>query len=263
MFMKWNPSRVWVVMLLALSLTFAGCGGMSPAMSLQDQINALMKEAQQFYANKQYDQAVAKFGEVVAKDARYWQAYVGIAQSYIAKGNWADAIANGKKAYELAPKGQDVTTVLGQAFYGGGMEALKNGQLADSASRFVEYLKLDPSNVSAWLNVGKAYLGMGQFRDALNAFVQGLANGGGADRAELIRGLLDGGLQAFSRNDFRTAIDSLKEYIKFDAKNLSAYLNLAKAYWESGERGNALDAFRKVLELDPRQTEALRFLLGR
>jgi Tfp pilus assembly protein PilF len=91
--------------------------------------------------------------------------------------------------------------------------------------------------------------------------MQGLANGGGADRSELIRGLLDGGLQAFSRNDFRAAIDSLREYLKFDSKNLSAYLNLAKAYWESGERGNALDAFRKVLELNPRNEEALKFLL--
>ena len=68
-------------------------------------------------------------------------------------------------------------------------------------------------------------------------------------------------MQAFSRNDFRGAIDSLREYLKFDSKNLSAYLNLAKAYWESGDRGAAVDAFRKVLEIDPRQTEALRFLL--
>ena len=264
MIVKWKLPRAWNAMLMIVSITFAGCGGMSPqaqTVSLQDQINALMKEGEQLYSAKSYDQSVAKFREVVAKDAKYWQAYVGMARSFIATGNWADAIGNAKKAFELAPKGQDVTTVLGQALYGGGADSLKNGQLAESASRFVEYLKLEPGNASAWLNVGKAYLGQGQFRDALNAFVQGLANGGGADRSELIRGLLDGGTQAFSRGDFRSAVDSLKEYLKFDAKNLSAYVNLAKAYWESGERGNALDAFRKVLEIDPRHTEALRVLL--
>lgn len=262
MFMNYKMPRAWVAVLLTFSIMFAGCGGMTPqAPSLQEQIDALMKEGQQLYSAGNYDQSVAKFGEVVARDARYWQAYVWIARSYIAKGNWAEAIGNGKKAYDLAPKGQDVIAVLGQALYGGGTDALKGGRLVESVSRFVEYLKLEPGNASAWLNVGKAYLGQGQVREAFNAFVQGLANGGGADRAELIRGLLDGGLQAFSRNDFRTAIDSLREYLKFDSRNLSAYLNLAKAYWESGDRGAAVDAFRKVLEIDPRQTEALRFLL--
>ena len=253
-----------MALLLTLSLVLAGCagsGGNPFVPSLADQIAALMREADQFYANKQYDQAIGKFGEVVARDGNYWQAYLGLARAYIAKGGWADAITNGKKAYELAPKGQDVIVVLGQALYGGGTDALNNGRLQESVTRFVEYLKLEPGNTSAWLNVGKAYLGQAQFREALNAFLQGLANGGGAERTELIRGLLDSGLQAFSRSDFRAAIDSLLEYLKFDSKNLSAYLNLAKAYWESGERGNALDAFRKVLELDPRQTEALRFLL--
>ena len=36
----------------------------------------------------------------------------------------------------------------------------------------------------------------------------------------------------------------------------------AKSYWQSGERLNAFDAFRRVLQLNPRQEEALRFLRG-
>ena len=263
---KWNFKRAWMALLLLFAVVLGGCAGagVTAGPSLQEQIEALMKEGQQLYAGRNYDGAVAKFGEVVAKDAKYWQAYVGIARSYIAKGSWAEAIGNAKKAFELAPKGQDVIAVLGQALYGGGADALKNGRLQESVRHFVEYLKLEPGNTSAWLNVGKAYLGQAQFREALNAFMQGLSSGGGADRAELIRGLLDGGLQAFSGKDFRTAIDSLGEYVKLDSTNLSAYVNLAKAYWESGERGNALSAFRKVLELNPRHEEALRFLfLGR
>lgn len=260
---RFNLQQAWRAWLLIVALAFAGCGGVGPlGPSLQEQIDALMKEGQQLYSAKNYDQSLAKFGEVVAKDAKYWQAYVWLARTHVAKGNWADAIINGKKAYELAPKGQDVLAVLGQALYGGGLDALNRGQLADSVSRFVEYLKLEPGNVSAWLNVGKAYLGQQKFREALNAFMQGLANGGGADRAELIRGLLNGGLQAFSSRDFSSAIDMIKEYLKFDSNNLSAYLNLAKAYWESGARGDAIAAFRKVLEMDPRNAEALRALLG-
>ena len=169
-----NVQRAWPALLLFVSMMFPGCGGVGPlGPSLQEQIDALMKEGQQLYAAKNYDQSLAKFGEVVAKDATYWQAYVWLARTHVAKGNWADAIGNAKKAYELAPQGADVIAVLGQALYGGGLDALNRGQLTESVSRFVEYLKLEPGNVSAWLNVGKAYLGQQKFREALNAFMQG------------------------------------------------------------------------------------------
>lgn len=144
----------------------------------------------------------------------------------------------------------------------GGADALKNGRFAESVSLFVEYLKLEPGNTQAWLNVGKAYLGQKDFRQALGAFAQGLAAGGGAERQELIRELLDGGLQAFSSGKYRESIDLLQEYLKYD-KNLQALLGIAKAYWEAGDRGKALDAFKQVLQLDPRQEEALRYMLRR
>ena len=111
--------------------------------------------------------------------------------------------------------------------------------------------------------VGKAYLGQQDFRQALSAFAQGLASGGGAERTELVRELLNGGVQAFSSGKYRESIDLLKEFLKYDSKNLQAYLSLAKSYWESGDKGKALDAVKEVLKLDPRQEEALRYMLRR
>jgi cytochrome c-type biogenesis protein CcmH/NrfG len=60
-----------------------------------------------------------------------------------------------------------------------------------------------------------------------------------------------------------TGIAALKEYVQRDPTQASAYLDLGKAYWQSGQRGEALSAFRRVLELQPQHEEALRFLLGR
>jgi tetratricopeptide (TPR) repeat protein len=68
-------------------------------------------------------------------------------------------------------------------------------------------------------------------------------------------------VQAFSNGKYRESIDLLKEFLKYDARNLQAYLNIAKAYWESGDRSQALDAVKQVLKLDPRHEEALRFML--
>jgi len=254
---RWTLLRARLALLLMLSTLLAACAGLT----LQNEIDGLMKEGQQLYAEKKYDQAVDKFVTVIGKDPTYWQAYLWAARAFIAKGNWKDAIANGRKAFELAPKDKDVLPVFAQALFGGGADALKSGRFAESVNLFVEYLKLEPGNSKAWLNVGKAYLGQKDFRQALGAFAQGLAAGGGAERQELIRELLDGGVQAFSSGKYRESIDLIREFLKYDNRNLQAYLNLAKAYWESGDRGKAFDAFKEVLQLDPRQEEALRYML--
>jgi tetratricopeptide (TPR) repeat protein len=250
--------RTRLALLLLVSTFLTACA----SLTLQGEIDALMKEGQQLYSEKKYDEAVDKFVIVIGKDPAYWQAYLWAARAFIAKGNWKDAIANGRKAFDLAPKDKDTLPIFAQALFGGGADALKNGRFAESVNLFVEYLKLEPGNSKAWLNVGKAYLGQQEFRQALGAFAQGLATGGGTERQELIRQLFDGGVQAFSSSKYRESIDLLKEYLKYD-KNLQAYLNIAKAYWETGDRGKALDAFKQVLQLDPRHEEALRYMLRR
>lgn len=254
-----SPRRQWLALLLALSVMLASCAGFT----LQDQIATLMKEGQQRYSEKKYDQALEKFGEVIEKDPTYWQAYLWAARSFIAMGNWSEAIANGRKAFDLAPGGQEVIPVFAEALFGGGSDALKNGRLAESISYFVDFLKLEPGNARAWLNVGKAYLEQRQFREGLSALVQGLSTGSDAERSELISELMGGGMQAFSSGQYGDAIALFKEYLKYDGKSLNAYLNLAKAYWASGDHRDAINAFRKVLEIDPRQEEALRYLFRR
>jgi tetratricopeptide (TPR) repeat protein len=255
----WTLLRARLTLLLLASTLLAACAGLT----LQSEIDGLMREGQQLYAEKKYEQATDKFLTVIGKDPTYWQAYLWAARSFIAQGNWKDAIANGRKAFELAPKDREVLPIFAEALFGGGADALKSGRFAESVNLFVEYLKLEPGNSKAWLNVGKAYLGQKDFRQALGAFVQGLANGGGAEREALIRELLDGGIQAFSSGKYRESIDLLKEFLKYDRKELQAYVGLAKAYWESGDKGKALETFKEVLQRDPRHEEAQRYLMRR
>lgn len=256
---RWILLRTRFALLLLVSTLLAACA----SLTLQGEIDGLMNEGQQLYSEKKFDAAVDKFITVIGKDPTYWQAYLWAARAFIAKGSWSDAVANGRKAFELAPNKKEAIPIFAEALFGGGADALKNGRFAESVNLFVEYLKLEPGNSKAWLNVGKAYLGQKDFRQALGAFAQGLAAGGGAERQELIRGLLDGGAQAFSNGRYGESIDLLKEFLKYDSKNLQAYVNIAKAYWESGDRGKALDAFKQVLQLDPRHEEALRYMLRR
>jgi cytochrome c-type biogenesis protein CcmH/NrfG len=84
-----------------------------------------------------------------------------------------------------------------------------------------------------------------------------------ATRGQLVQDLLDGGRQALSRGEYQGAAGLLREYVRQEPGDVSALLDLGKAYWNSNERIEALGAFRRVLELAPQNEEARRFLLGR
>jgi Flp pilus assembly protein TadD len=144
---------------------------------------------------------------------------------------------------------------------GAGLDAFNRRQFSEAIAHLGEYVTLRPTDPSGYLHLGKAFLGSGAYGDALRAIVQGLAHAADAStRAQLVRSLLDGGSQALAAGDARGAIGLLQEYVRHDAGNVSAYLDLGKAYWRDGNMANALSAFRRVLELNPGNAEALQFL---
>jgi tetratricopeptide (TPR) repeat protein len=152
--------------------------------------DSLMKEGQQLYLDKKYDEAITKFERVIELDSTRWLAYVYIARCYMAKGTWSKAISNARLAYQASPGGQDVVPTLAQALWGGGIEALNNGQFREAISALTEYLRLPPADASGYVALGKAYLQTGDRSDALNALFKALQlNPSMSGVEELMRGL--------------------------------------------------------------------------
>jgi tetratricopeptide (TPR) repeat protein len=247
-------------LIIVVVVALAGCAAIDP----HGEMNALMAEGQQLYSAQRFDEAIDRFRAVTARDPGFYPAYAGLARSLMAKGAWADAVVNARRAMELSRGAPDVLPVLLDALYGGGTDALARGAFVDSIGYFAEYVGHQPGNFRAWLNVAKAYAGNRQFIEALGALRRALDTGpGGAERAETLQSLLGTGKQAFDARDYGSAVNLLREYLKFNASDWSAYLTLGKAYWESGAMRDALSTFARVLELNPRNSEALNLLQGR
>ena len=157
--------QVLLVLVVVSVLLAAGCASL-----VQASIESLMKDGLDLLAAGRFDEAIAKFTEVVRRDPAYWNAYLGLARGYIGKQSWAEAITNGRKALQLAPESQEVTTALASALLGGGVDALKKGQLSEAIGHLTDYVKLQPADVSAWVDLGKAYWQSGQLSNALSAF---------------------------------------------------------------------------------------------
>lgn len=242
-------------------LLLAGCETV-PERPAGPDLAAMMKDADARLAAKDFDGAIKAYQAVLAVDPKAWRAHLGIARAQIGKGAWTEAIASARRAHELNAAGEGVVAVLGDAFFGGGVAALKGNRLTDAIGLFADYIRLQPSNGRAYLNVARAFLGERRFAEALDSLVKGLGVASGGERGEILSTLRDAARQAISGSSWRDAIAILREYLRHDRSSLDAWLDLARSYWRGGERLNALDAFRRVLELDPRHEEALRFLRG-
>jgi tetratricopeptide (TPR) repeat protein len=225
--------------------------------------DSLMKEGQQLYLDKKYDEAIAKFERVLELENTRWLAYLYIARCYMAKGGWKLAISNARLAYQAAPAGENVLATFAEALLGGATSALRGGQFTDAISNFVEYIKLRPTDARGYLGAGQAYIGAGSYADALNAFVRGLQHdGNGALRQDFLKGLLDGGVQALRQGQAKNAVPLLQEYVQQDPGNAAGFLTLGKALLQAGYHSDALGALGRALQLNPGQSEATDLIRG-
>lgn len=252
-----GQGMVLITWLLIASL-LGGCAALG-----FETADSVMKEGQQLYLDKKYDEAIAKFERVLELDNTRWLAYLYLARCYMAKGGWKLAISNARLAYQAAPNGENVLATFAEALLGGGSAALRSGQFTEAISNFVEYIKVRPTDARGYLGAGQAYIGAGSYAEALNAFVRGFANdGNGALREDLLKGLLDGGIQALRQGQAKSAVPLLQEYVQQEPGNAAGFTTLGKALIEAGYRSDALGALGRALQLNPSQSEASDLIRG-
>ena len=230
---RWRKAIACAI-LLVVTLS-VGCA----TMGLVETIESLLKQIKELLTAQKWDAALTKVAEVIRREPTEWRAYLFGAQAYIGKADWGQALTQARKAVELAPRESETLTTLAQSLFGAGTDALQRRAFGEAVSHFVEYI-------------------------AGRVLVDGVSRAGdSATRGQLVQGLLDGGRQALSRGEYQGAAGLLREYVRQEPGDVSALLDLGKAYWSSNDRTEALAAFRRVLELAPQNEEARRFLLGR
>jgi cytochrome c-type biogenesis protein CcmH/NrfG len=244
------------VVALAALMLLPSCASTTPTAT-----ESLLRQGKEHFDGRRFDDAITTFQEVVKQDPKSVTAHVYLARAYGGKRAWPEAIAAGRKAYELAPDSPETALALTGPLFRGGLDAIAKKQFAEATARLSEYVTLKPNDLAGYMNLGQASLDAGKWEAALDAYRRGLEKGTeGPDRDDLVDALLDGGNRALEAGDGKTAASFLREYVRIDQFNTFAYLLLGKAYRLSGDKEGALGAFRRVLELNPRDSEALQFV---
>ena len=95
------------------------------------------------------------------------EAYLQIANDYIAAQKPDSALANLKLAMAYSPDDAAIYSTLGMVYY-------KSGDLEKAVSNYLKALKRDPNNVAVWVNIGTAYWHKNEYENAARAYDKAL-----------------------------------------------------------------------------------------
>ena len=188
-----------------------------------------------------------------------WQS---IAAEYYRDGDRGAELAryNGAEPTEELRPGSGVRVPLGRgdlsaldkvlraaAAYNEGLECAQTGDYPTAIERFGAALKDDPALHDAAYNLAVTYRRIGRHEESL-AMLEDLVRrerGNAGYHFAL-------GHARYHAGDYRRAAESFNEALRIDPGHLEALFSLASAYERGGQREQALRAWRRYLELDPR-----------
>ena len=185
--------------------------------------------------------AVASAKKATTVDDKFGEGFAILGVAMVAQDpkSWSDAIGQAQQGAFLDPDNPNVQNAVGKVF-----EA--NGQLEQAAKAYRQAMTADPSYGPAGLALIQVELTRGN-REAAMKVAQEMAAKGGAS-ADLDRILGD---DAVRRQDYAGAIPLLERATKGLPGNPDGWALLGRAYHATGRNGDAVDAYRKAVELAP------------
>jgi tetratricopeptide (TPR) repeat protein len=230
------------------------------------------------WGNK-YEEALAIFEEVTARDPRYADAYLLAGYSNINLKRPKKAIDDLSIAARLAPndaitrynlgiaynddeqldnatkafqKALDLDAGYAEPHYGIGVIFGKRGNYVEAIAACKQALKMRPNFVPALLALGNAYVKYGKLYDALDSFEKAVALD--PNLAEGYKGLGD---TYTGLNDYPKAVEAYKKALHRNPDYSEAHYGLGLAYLYSDNREGALEQYKRLVTLDTKLTNEL------
>lgn len=202
-----------------------------------------------YHGQGDVDLAIHHFTQAIALDRGLIKAYERLADLYREKGEPGKAIITMKKSLQLRPDSGKTLAYLGELL-------LSQNRTEEARETFNRALRVEPTDPSLKTKIGDAYLQNEKYSDAENTFLSALSD----DPQERTYVLNRLGIALRKQKKFDQAIEQYRKAISLDPGDEVLYYNMARAYWEWGQRTNALCSLRQALELQPHFPEAHEFL---
>ena len=138
-----------------------------------------------------------------------------------------------------------------------GSALIKAKDFANAIPAFQEVLKLTPEDGQAYLLIGQASMQTGELDGAINALLKATEYGQEAKTGKLLANCyLKKGQGLFKAGKNADAIAALQESNKY-VESAGAYKLIASAQLKSGKNADAINTYKKYLEVDPNAKDAV------
>lgn len=148
-----------------------------------------------------------------------------------------------------------------------GLALFNAGKYEQAIPYFSKAAELDPNDVQAYIYLGRSYISLGRWSEAIGPLRSAYRISPNETRKEatsfLSDALVGAGIQSFRNGDYKSAIGHLKEGLTLDpssAKVKDELVNAWTAYggklFTQGNFGEAISAFEQALQLSPGYLDA-------
>lgn len=211
------------------------------------------------------DEAVAKYKKAVRMNPDYVKAHIGLIQCYAALDEEEYALPHYRRVLEFRPLDTNTRYNLGRVL-------LTRGRYDQAAREFAEVCRLKPDMADAWNNWGAALLQLGKIDAALDKLQQAIevdpTHPGGQGNLKIVRAIkpaldvavrrhddakahLELGKQFYDARLAALALRSFSRAVELAPEHVEANLMLGNALAALGQLQSAIDAYVKVVRLDP------------
>lgn len=132
-----------------------------------------------------------------------------------------------------------------------GLKLYEDGAYADAVSMFEAALAKDEGNSEYLINLGMAYIALGQYDEALAAFDNSISNTSRSDLLELAK--RGSGIVYLSSGHYSKAVDLFKEALsygndEYTEQEIDILYYLAEAQDRAGDTVGAAESYTKIIE---------------
>jgi tetratricopeptide (TPR) repeat protein len=198
-----------------------------------------------FEANGQLEQAAGAYRKALQADPGFAPARLALIQAELNRGNRDAAFAEAKKVAAEMPTSPEIQMLIGEM-------AIRKGDYAEALGYLERATKGLPGNPDGWALLGRAYHYNRRFDEAADAYKKAVSltplNVGYRTTLGLILGQageLEEGLAEL------TKVTSTPGY-----KDAAGWVNLGWVYRNMNRAEESIAAYKKALELDPKQEQA-------
>jgi len=119
-----------------------------PGVAIQNDPAVLLTQARSLYRKGSFDQAVAKFNEVLKADPGSGESYAGIIRCYLKQDRVHDADDALQKGLQSTPENPDFKVAQGELLF-------RQGEIPEAGTLFSEVMVLVPPNARAYLGAAR------------------------------------------------------------------------------------------------------------